>query len=79
LSNTIVVRGLLAKRVREKAEKLRMSIKEYIVELISQGLDPRDKADEYVKVAEDLLREACEEMRKGGVKQAAEKIWVLRH
>ena len=35
LSDTIIVRGLLAKRVREKAEKLRMSIKEYIVELLN--------------------------------------------
>jgi len=71
----IVLRGWLARRVREEAEKLGVSVDEYLVELLSQGLDPRDRALEYVEAAEDLLEEAREELGKGNVRQAAEKLW----
>ena len=71
----IVVRGRLARRVREEAEKLGVSVDEYLVELLSQGLDPREKAVEYIEAAEELLREAREELGKGNVRQAAEKLW----
>ncbi len=73
--SVIVVRGRLARRVREEAEKLGVSIDEYLVELLSQGLDPREKAVEYIEVAENLLEEAREELEKGNVRQAAEKLW----
>ncbi len=71
----IIVRGRLAQRVREEAEKLGISVDEYVVELLSQGLDPRDRAIEYIEAAESLLGEAREELRKGDVRQAAEKTW----
>ena len=71
----IVVRGRLARRIREEAEKLGASIDEYLVELLSQGLDPRDRAVEYIEAAENLLEEAREELRNGNVRQAAEKTW----
>ena len=70
----IVVRGRLARRIREEAEKLGVSVDEYLVELLSQGLDPKDKAVEYVEAAEELLREAREELEKGNGRQAAEKL-----
>ena len=72
---TIVVRGRLAKRVREEAEKLGISVDEYLVELLSQGLDPKEKAVEYIEAAEELLKEAREELSEGNVRQAAEKLW----
>lgn len=75
LGEAIVLRGRLAKRVREEAEKHSISVEEYLLELLSQGLDPRDRAREYVEAAEDLLEEAREELGKGNVRQAAEKLW----
>ena len=71
----IVVRGRLAKRVREEAEKLGVTVDEYLVELLSQGLDPKSRAVEYAEAAEQLLDEAREELDKGNVRQAAEKLW----
>ncbi len=71
----IVVRGRLARRVREEAEKLGVSVDEYLIELLSQGLDPKDKAIEYIEAAEELLKEAREELSKGNIRQAAEKLW----
>ena len=73
--SVIVVRGRLARRIREEAGKLGISVDEYIVELLSQGLDPRERAIEYIDAAEELLREAREELSKGNVRQAAEKLW----
>ncbi len=73
--SAIVVRGRLAKRIREKAEKLGISVDEYLVELLSQDLDPRDRVREYIEAAEELLQEAREELKKGNVRQAAEKLW----
>ena len=75
MAEALVIRGRLARRVREEAEKLGFSIDEYLVEVLSQGLDPKDRAREYVEAAEDLLEEAREELGKGSVRQAAEKLW----
>ncbi len=75
MSEAIVVRGWLTRRVKEEAEKLGVSVEEYLVELLSQGLDPKDRAVEYVDAAESLLDEAREELGKGNVRQAAEKLW----
>ncbi len=71
----IVVRGRLARRVREEAEKLGVTVDEYLVELLSQGLDPESRAVEYAEAALQLLDEAREELDKGNVRQASEKLW----
>ncbi len=73
--SVIVIRGRLAKRVREEAEKLGISVDEYLVELLSHGLGPRDKAMEYIEAAKELLVKAREELSKGNLRQAAEKLW----
>ena len=65
----------MAKRVRDEAEKLGISVDEYVVELLSQSLDPKDKAIEHIEAAESLLEEAHTELEKGNVRQAAEKLW----
>lgn len=65
----------MAKKVREEAEKLGISVDEYVVELLSQSLDPKDKAIKYIEAAESLLEEARRELEKGNVRQAAEKLW----
>lgn len=73
--SVIVVRGRIAERVREEAVKLGVSVDEYLVELLSQNLDPRDRAKEYINAAEELLGETREELEKNNVRQAAEKLW----
>ena len=75
MAEALVIRGWLARRVREEAEKLGFSVEEYLVELLSRDLDPKDRARGYVEAAEDLLQEAKEELRRGNVRQAAEKLW----
>ena len=75
MSQVIVVRGWLARRVREEAGKLGVSVEEYLVELLSQGLDPESKARGYIEAAKSLLEEAREELGKDYARQAAEKLW----
>ena len=75
LSDAVVLRGRLARRIREEAGKLGVSVEEYVVELLSQDLDPRDRALEYIETAKYLLEEARRELGKGNVRQAAEKLW----
>ncbi len=66
---------VVVERLRLEAEKQGQSLEEYLLELLSQGLDPKDRAVEYIEAAEELLGEAREELSKGNVRQAAEKLW----
>ena len=74
-SVSITVPRSVAKRIQEEAEKLGVSVEEYLLELVTQGLNPKERAVEYVKAAEEFLREARAELGKGNVRQAAEKVW----
>lgn len=71
----ITVAGRIAKRIREEARRLGMASQEYLVELVTQGLDPRDQVVEYVESAKELLEGAREELERGDVRQVAEKAW----
>ena len=75
MGSTLIIRGRLAERVRKEAERLGSSVDEYLVELLSQGLDPRERAGEYLEAARELLDQAQEELAKGNMRQAAEKLW----
>ncbi len=65
----------LAERVRKEAEKLGIGLEEYIVELLVQELDPRDRAIEYIEAAKELLERAREELARDDTRQASEKTW----
>ena len=65
----------IVRRLRVEAEKLGMGLEEYLVELVTRDLDPLERAREYVEVARELLEQAREELRRGDVRQAAEKAW----
>ena len=65
MAGSLFIRGRLARRLREEAERRGLSVEEYLVELLSQGLDPRDRAREHAEAAEDLLEEAREELGRG--------------
>ncbi len=75
MSTTIILPRTIIEHAKREAEKLGISLEEYLLELISSNMDPKDKALEYVKVAKELLEQAREELRKGDLRQAAEKVW----
>ena len=65
----------IVERIERDAKKAGLSLEEYIIELIFQSLDPDERILEYIDVAKDLLGQAREELQKGDVRQAAEKVW----
>ncbi len=75
MSTAITIPKRIAQRIREEARKLGISPDEYLVELITQNLDPKDRAVEYIETAIELLGEARLELEKGDLRQAAEKTW----
>ncbi len=75
LSEAIIVPRVIVERIRREAEKLGISVDEYVIELISQNLDPKNKAREYIEAAMVLLEQARRELEKGDIRQAAEKTW----
>ncbi len=72
---TIILPKSVARRLQEEAQRLGMTSEELLIELITQGLDPRDKAKEYIGAAEELVQHALDELRRGDVRRAAEKLW----
>ena len=52
-----------------------MSISEYLAEIAAGDLDPPDAALSFIEGAKDLLEQACEELGKGDLRQASEKVW----
>ena len=70
-----VLPSVIVERARREARKLGVSLEEYLLELISHGLDPKSRAIEYIRASEELLEQARDELGKGNVRQAAEKVW----
>ena len=75
MADTIVIKGVSARRLKEEAERLNLRLDEYLLNLLTQNLDPRDRAKEYIEASEELLAEARKELEKGNVRQATEKVW----
>ncbi len=65
----------LQRKSRKKRENLGLSLEEYVLDLVLTDLDPVERAREYIEVAKDLLGQAEEELAKGDIRQAAEKLW----
>ncbi len=65
----------LVERLEKEARKAGLSLEEYVLELVLQGLDPGERAREYIEAAKHLLAQAKEELAKNDVRQAAEKLW----
>jgi uncharacterized protein (UPF0332 family) len=65
----------IAERIRKEAEKQGLTPEAYIIEAVTRDLDPDEKAREYIESASTLIEQAKEELRKGDLRQASEKVW----
>lgn len=67
----------LAERLREKARNLGLEPEVLAIELLADALNPdrEDRARAYWSAAEHMLMRAEEELSKGELRQASEKIW----
>ena len=71
----IVLPPRVAERIRREAERLGVTLEEYLIELVEGEADPKERALDYIEAAKLLLEQAREELGKGGLRQAAERIW----
>ena len=65
----------IIERIEREARRAGLSVNEYLIDLLSQGLDPRERAVEYIEASRELLDEARQELARGDARQAAEKVW----
>ena len=65
----------VAERLRREAQKAGLGLEEYVLELAIRDLDPWERVQEYIEASKSLLEQAREELGKGDVRQAAEKLW----
>ena len=65
----------IVERLKREAEELGLALDEYLAELALQKLDPSQRAVEYISAAKELLEQAKEELARGDVRQAADKLW----
>ena len=63
------------KKLEGKARNAGLSLEEYILELTLRDLDPLDRVLEYIEASKNLLKQSKEELRRGDVRQATEKVW----
>lgn len=62
-------------RLGREASRQGLSLEEYLLEIALRDLDPPKRAKEYVEASESLLEQAEDELQKGDVMRAAEKLW----
>lgn len=72
---TISLPDKIAEKVRRKAEELGLSLDSYLIEVITRDDDPREVVEAYIEASRALLGEARDELSRGNVRQAAEKLW----
>ncbi len=72
---TIKIPGNVLKALESEARKAGVSVEEYIIELLLRDADPQKRSNAYIDAAQALLKDAEEELEKGDIRQAAEKVW----
>ncbi len=65
----------ILERLESEAWRKGLSVEEYIIELLYKDLSPKDKASGYFDTAKDYLERALDDIRKGNIRSAADKIW----
>jgi len=75
LTTTIAIPRNIAKKLRDRARDLGLTLDEYLVEIALQELDPPKRAIEYIEASKELIEDAKKELEKGDIRQAAEKVW----
>jgi len=71
----ITIPNSVYRKLRERAEKEGVTLEEYLLELIMQDIDPKDRAYDYLEASFKLIAQAKKELESGDLRQASEKLW----
>ncbi|GAB6148777.1 PaREP1 family protein [Stetteria hydrogenophila] len=65
----------LANEIARRASRAGVSVEEYLADLVYGSMDPDAAASKYLETTLNLLEQAREELGRGDLRQASEKIW----
>ena len=65
----------LARRLSDEARRLGISLEELVLEKLSEAVDSEERGRIYWEAAGALLDQAGDELERGDLRQASEKIW----
>jgi len=65
----------IVEELEKRARALGISIDEYIFDLVLKDMDSERSSIKYLEGAEELLKQASEEVKRSNLRQASEKIW----
>ncbi|RJX15273.1 hypothetical protein CW703_06955 [Candidatus Bathyarchaeota archaeon] len=66
---------VLIEELEKKARELGVSISELLFSIVAKSSDPNFEAGKYLDGALELLEQARQELIKGNLRQASEKVW----
>ena len=75
VSTVITLPRSIVECVRREAEKHGLSLEIYIVDLILQNIDPKNRSIEYIRASRELIEQARKELEEGIVGQATKSAW----
>ncbi len=73
--DALVLPSRVVELLRRAAEKGRVSLEDFLMDVATARLDPPERARAYAEAALELLRKAEAELARGDLRQASEKIW----
>ena len=65
----------IVEELEKRARALGISIDEYIFDLVLKEMNSERSSIKYLEGAEELLKQASEEVKRGNLRQASKKIW----
>ena len=65
----------IAEKLRKEASRRGLTPEEYVLDLLTENLDPEQSSRDYIEAAVSLIEQARKELEKGNLRQASEKIW----
>ncbi|MCY0867623.1 MAG: PaREP1 family protein [Desulfurococcus sp.] len=75
MSSTITLPEILVEEIAKRASRAGLSVEEYLADLVFGSMDPDEAAGKYIETALHLVEQAREELSRGDLRQASEKIW----
>jgi len=65
----------IIEELKERASRAGVTVEEYLLDILVEGIDPVEGASKYIRGAEELIEQARQELKKNDLRQASEKIW----
>jgi len=66
---------VVVEELERRASRAGVSVEEYLMDLLVRDLSPSEAAERYLRASMELVERAREELAKGDLRQASERVW----